>query len=202
MHTHRFLSPPRRASPASRARSRSTPGSPRALGARCGGAGAGHGAWAGDTRKIAAPRHRQKGREQPRSSGSGGVARQGGGFGADAYDRRGRRQEEQEDGRGDGGSPSRGAAAPQRGRSPGAGSRANRAAALVEAALNLEADLEEAREGAGALEARLRLAEEKIHSQVGGPDGRVVLLGAWSSLLGSSMGRRRSLRTPPSTLHH
>ncbi|KIY96007.1 hypothetical protein MNEG_11955 [Monoraphidium neglectum] len=79
--------------------------------------------------------------------------------------RRGRRQEEQEDGRGDGGSPSRGAAAPQRGRSPGAGSRANRAAALVEAALNLEADLEEAREGAGALEARLRLAEEKIHSQ-------------------------------------
>lgn len=41
------------------------------------------------------------------------------------------------------------------------------ASALVEAAVNLEADLVEAREGAEALETRLRLAEEKIHSQVG-----------------------------------
>jgi hypothetical protein len=51
--------------------------------------------------------------------------------------------------------------------SPGGNGNGGRATALVEAAVSLEADLAEAREGAEALEARLRLAEDRIQSRVG-----------------------------------
>jgi len=147
----RFLSAPRHASPASRARSTSPHHSASACHAE-------QSTWSVGAAAARAP---------PLSSAARSH-KAGGGFGADSYSpHRARPQPpaaaEQPAAPQPAAAPRSASSSPSRRRlqSPG------RASALVEAAVVLEADLMEAREGAEALEARLRMAEEKIISRVG-----------------------------------